>query len=163
MAHRGRESADEALALAIAGGQTLRDAAASAGLSERTARRRWDDDAFRRRVAEMRGEMVNRALGQLADGSTEAAATLRSLLADGTPPAVRLGAARALLELGSKLRESVELANRVDELERLLNGGDHDLENPREPVAGSGQEATHHPAGQAENPTPNGPGMGNGR
>jgi hypothetical protein len=40
MAGGGRRNADEALALALAGGQTLRDAAAAAGVAERTATRR---------------------------------------------------------------------------------------------------------------------------
>jgi hypothetical protein len=87
------------------------------GLSERTATRRWGDPAFRRRVAELRGEMVARSLGRMADGMAEAADVLRALLDAGTPPAVRLGAARALLELGVKLRESVELEERLRTLE----------------------------------------------
>jgi len=39
---------------------------------------------------------------------------------DSTPPAVRLGAARAILEMGMKLREIVELETRMDELEALV-------------------------------------------
>ena len=117
MAHRGRRNADEALALAVASGQTLRDAAAANGIGERTATRRRADAAFRRRVAELRGDMVGRALGKMADGMADAADVLRQLLAAGTPPAVRLGAARSLLERGTKLRESVELETRLAELE----------------------------------------------
>jgi hypothetical protein len=48
----------------------------------------------------------------------EAADVLRQLLDAQTPPAVRLGACRALLELAVKLRESVELEERVAALER---------------------------------------------
>lgn len=117
MAHRGRQNADDALALALASGRTLRDAAAAAGVAERTATRRWADPAFRRRVAGLRADMVGRALGHLADGMSEAADVLRQLLAAGTPPAVRLGACRALLELGVRLRESVELEERLRALE----------------------------------------------
>jgi len=117
VAHRGRRNADEALALAVASGQTLRDAAAANGIGERTATRRRADAAFRRRVAELRGDMVGRALGKMADGMADAADVLRQLLAAGTPPAVRLGAARSLLERGTKLRESVELETRLAELE----------------------------------------------
>lgn len=120
MAHRGRQNADEAFALAVAAGQTLRDAAAAAGIGERTATRRWADLAFRQRVGELRGEMVSRALGKLADGMAEAGDVLRQLLAEPIPPAVRLGAARALLELGVKLRESVELEQRLATLEKRL-------------------------------------------
>jgi len=118
VAHRGRRNADEALAVALAAGHTLRAAAGLAGIGERTATRRWADAAFRQRVGELRGELVQRSLGRLADGMAEAADVLRQLLGAETPPAVRLGAARSLLELGVRLRESVELEERVCELER---------------------------------------------
>jgi hypothetical protein len=123
VAGNGRRNADEALAVALAAEQTLRDAAAAVGLSERTATRRWADAAFRRHVAELRGEMVARSLGRLADGMAEAADVLRRLLASKNER-VRLGAARTLLEWGVKLRESVELEERLRALEeRLSNGG----------------------------------------
>jgi hypothetical protein len=117
MAAFGRGKGDDALALALAAGRTLRDAAAGAGIGERTAARRRADPGFRRRVDELRADLVARALGRLADGMTEAADVLRALLAAGTPPAVRLGAARSLLELGCRLRESVELEARLTALE----------------------------------------------
>jgi hypothetical protein len=115
MATNGRNN--DALALALAAGDSIAAAAAKAGMGERTAYRRLADPDFRRRVAELRAEMIGRALGKLADGMTEAADVLRQLLAGQTPPAVRLGAARSILELGVKLRESVELEQRVAALE----------------------------------------------
>src|SRR5262245_33167553 len=63
-----RRNADHALALALAGGKTLRDAAAAVGVGERTVRRRWADQAFRRRVSELQQEMVGRCLGRMTDG-----------------------------------------------------------------------------------------------
>lgn len=117
MAGFGRQG--ERLALALASGATLQRAAALAGTSERTAARRWADVAFRTRVNELRGEMVNRALGRLARNMTKAAGTLRQLL-DAEHENVRLGAARALLEMGTKLRESVELEQRLAALEQRL-------------------------------------------
>ncbi len=125
MAHRGRRNADEALALALATGHTLRAAAEATGIGERTATRRAADPAFRRRVGELRSEMVTRALGKMADGMGDAAGKLRELLT-AESESVRLGAARALLELGTKLRESVELADKIDELERLLKGNNNE-------------------------------------
>jgi hypothetical protein len=116
MAAGGRKNADDALAIALASGLTVEDAARQAGLSERTAYRRLAVPGYRQRVAEARGEMVARALGRLADGMTAAADTLRQLLA-ASGDNVKLGAARALLELGVKLRESVELERRLADLE----------------------------------------------
>jgi HEAT repeat protein len=63
--------------------------------------------------------MMQRSLGRMADGMTEAADVLRKLLA-AESESVRLGAARSLLELGVRLRDSVELEERVRELERQL-------------------------------------------
>jgi hypothetical protein len=119
MAGSGRRNADGALALVLATGQTVRDAAVAAGVGERTAPRRWADPAFRRRVADLRGDMVQRSLGRLSDGMAEAADVLRQLL-KAEADTVKLGAARSLMELGAKLREVVELTSKVDELERLL-------------------------------------------
>jgi hypothetical protein len=121
MAENGRrKKGDAAFLLALAAGQTVRDAARSAGIGERTATRRVADPKFRHHVGELRSEMVARALGKMADGMAEAAETLRALLAPGTRPAVRLGAAKALLELGVRLRESIELEGRLADLERRL-------------------------------------------
>jgi len=116
VAHRGRENADEALIAALASGQTVQDAAKTAGVSARTAHRRLDDPAFARRVTEARSEMVKRAVGQLAEASAEAVTTLRALLRAESETA-RLGAARSILELGSRLRESTELEERLSALE----------------------------------------------
>src|SRR5262249_42718410 len=56
-AENGRRRGDNALLLALASGQTVRDAARLAGIGERTATRRLADPAYRRRVAELRAEI----------------------------------------------------------------------------------------------------------
>lgn len=117
MAGQGRQNADEALAMQLAAGKTIRDAAEAVGVAERTAGRRWADPEFRQLVSQLRGEMVGRAVGELADGMTEAAKTLRRLLTCDTSPATQLGAARSLLEIGVKARESLELEERIRVLE----------------------------------------------
>ncbi|MHB1423626.1 MAG: hypothetical protein ACYC3I_10620 [Gemmataceae bacterium] len=119
MAENGRPNRDDALMLALAIGSSIRDAARAAGIGERTATRRMADADFRRGVADLRSEMVSRALGRMADGMADAADRLRQLLAANSE-AVQLGACRALLELGVKLRESVELEQRLDALEEHL-------------------------------------------
>jgi hypothetical protein len=121
MADNGRRKGDDALLLALASGKTLREAARAAGIGERTATRRLADPEFRRRITELRTEMVSRALGTMADGMSEAAQTLRSLL-KAQSESVRLGACRALLELGVNLREVVELEERFAALELRTEG-----------------------------------------
>jgi hypothetical protein len=130
MAENGRRKGDDALLLALASGQTVRDAAHAAGVGERTATRRLSDPTFRQRVAEFRAEMVGRATGRLADGMTAAADTLRQLLsAEGA--SVRLAAARAILELANRLRQDVDLEQRLLAVEqRLLALRENDESRP---------------------------------
>jgi hypothetical protein len=99
MARCGRQNADEALALALAAGQTLHAAAINVGVSERTAARRWATPAFRLRVSQLRGELIERGLGRLAESMAAAGDVLRNLF-DAESESVRLGAARSVLELG---------------------------------------------------------------
>lgn len=89
-----RETGDVALALHLARGESVAAAAGAAGMSELSAYRRLEDEAFRRRVSELRSEMLDRAVGKLADAATEAAQTLRDLLGADSETG-RLGAARA--------------------------------------------------------------------
>jgi hypothetical protein len=121
VAHRGRETADAALIAALAGGATVQDAAKAAGVSPRTAHRRLDDRAFKIRVQAARAELVEHAVGILAKASTAAAVTLAQLLDKNIAPSTRLAAARAILELGSKLRETQELGDRIAALEERVD------------------------------------------
>src|SRR5262245_56416408 len=122
-AGHARSRADEALALALASGATVPEAALQARVSVRTVFRRLADPAFRGRIQAHRDRMTDAALGKLTSTLTAAADTLKDLLST-EAPAVRLGAAKALLELGGiRLRESLELAERVAELERAPSQG----------------------------------------
>jgi hypothetical protein len=56
----------------------------------------------------------------MADGMAAAAKTLRKLL-KADADTVKLGAARSILELGNKLREAVELEQRLAALEARAN------------------------------------------
>jgi transposase-like protein len=116
VAGSGRKNADPALIVALAGGCTVEDAARQVGVGETTIYRRLAEPEFRQQVDEARREMLTRAVGKLADAGTEAATTLRLLLT-AESETVRLGACRAILELGAKLRESEELERRIAAVE----------------------------------------------
>jgi len=117
VAQRGKKIQDERLLLALACGVTVEAAAQAAGLSKRTAYRRLEAPSFCQRLQQVRGEMVQRTSGMLTAAAGESVKALLALVKEGTPPAVRLGAARALLELGMKLREQADLEQRLAALE----------------------------------------------
>ena len=125
MAENGRRKGDDALLLALATGLTVRDAARSAGVGERTATRRLANLSFRRRVAEARAEMVGRALGRMADGMAEAADTLRGLLRAATA-----AGGASLDDLAARLDA---LSERLERLERQLTPREAAREDEGEP------------------------------
>jgi hypothetical protein len=106
-AENGRRKGEGALLLALAAGHTIRDAARMADIGERTAGRRMADPAFRKKLSDLRTELIERAADKLADATADAVATLHNLLsAEGD--SVRLGAAKAILDLATKVRDNVE-------------------------------------------------------
>jgi hypothetical protein len=121
MAHDGRKKADETLQTALACGATVENAARTAGVSPATVYRRLNDSGFQKKVQEIRSDMVRRTAGGLTAAGLEFVKTLLELSKPPAPYAVRLGAARAGLELGAKLRESADLEQRVQEIEERLN------------------------------------------
>ena len=124
MAHKGRKNADAVVQLALACGSTVENAAAKAGITARTVYRRLKDPKFKQRVDELRADMVQRTAGMLTAASGESVKTLLALVHDPTtPPAVRLGASRTTIGLAVKLRDSVDLAERIAALEAQINAG----------------------------------------
>jgi hypothetical protein len=113
------ETADDVLALALARGATRQEAGRIAGVSERTVYLRLADATFRLRVAEFRRAMIDGAIGKLATIADKAADVLGKLL-DETAPSIRLRAASSVLEQLTRMREHVELSERLEELERHL-------------------------------------------
>lgn len=119
MAGCGRKNADDLLAAALAAGKTIKDAAAEAGIGERTARRRMESPEFQARIAELRNEMVQAAARTLAAKMGRAAEVLGNLL-DDPDPARRMKAAVHLLRLGIQCTEVADLAQRLVDLETEL-------------------------------------------
>jgi hypothetical protein len=112
-----RKKNEDTLLLALACGATVDAAARQCDVAERTVYRRLHDPAFRARLQDLRTDMVRRTAGMLTAAASTAVTTLLSLQKDSVPPAVRLGAARAVLELGVKVRELADLEARIAALE----------------------------------------------
>ena len=108
----------ELLAVAVAGGQTVKAAAESYSCSERQGYRISATTEFRKRVSEIRAEMTNAAVGELSAAASEAVACIRELLASTNEPSVRLNAAKAILNALGPMSELGELRERLATLEQ---------------------------------------------
>jgi hypothetical protein len=113
-----KKAADAALVVHLASGVSPATAAKLAGISEATCYRRLADEAFRQRVDAARSSFWERALGILSKGATESATALRKLLhsEDGR---LQLQAAKIVLEQGIKVRDQVDISQRIAALEKL--------------------------------------------
>lgn len=117
---RSRRRVQDEVAIAALGARmSHEEAAARAGMSSRTLRRRLENQDFVRRVAEARERGLQRALAELDSGLEEALVAARELVRPGNQPSVRLKAAQVLLS-GSKLRE-LEIEHRLVEVERAVD------------------------------------------
>lgn len=105
--------------MALAAGKSASEAARELGVSLSTVQRRMADPDFRKFVADLRNQMLERALNRVTDNLTRAADTLVGLL-EHDNPVYRLRAARSLLTLGLKLHEAVELTDRMRQVEEEL-------------------------------------------
>ena len=122
MADKGRlprRKGEAVLVAALAGGRSIRAAAAAAHVGERSVYRRMQNVAFRAEVGRIRHAMIDRAVAKLAALSVKAAQTLARLLT-AESEGVRRSAAVAILDSLTKLRTAGELEERLERLERAL-------------------------------------------
>ena len=130
---KGRRRADDALILALACGATVEAAARQADVSESTVYRRLKETSFSNQLHQARSDMVKRASSMLTASAMESVKTLLDLQKPTQPPAVRLGAARSVLEIGIKLRQMVELEQDMVHLQEVIVElqGNVNARNPR--------------------------------
>jgi DNA-binding MurR/RpiR family transcriptional regulator len=123
MPQHGRRKADKVLLAALGCGATIEVAAHKAGVSVATVYRRLQDSEFKKGLQKFQSDMVQRSASTLTAATTEAIKTLLSLQQTSNPPAVRLGSARSIIELGTKLRETADLEQRIAALEQKQEAG----------------------------------------
>ena len=107
------------LAIALASGGSISEVAAQAGIERSTIYRKLENPAFARQVAEFRDRLIGTALGRIADAMTRGADVLAQML-ESPQDHIRIRAARALISLGLRLRDSVDLTARMREVESEL-------------------------------------------
>jgi hypothetical protein len=76
------------------------------------------DAEFCKKLEQTKADMVQRTSNMMTASGMESAKTLLELPKPTAPFSVRLGAARAMLEIGMKVRETVELEVRLAALEQ---------------------------------------------
>lgn len=116
---RPEDDKDIVLAVAIACGQTQETAAKAAGVCRTTVARKVTDPAFRAMVSALRRQAVDRALGVLSNGCSDAAAQLILIASNGETESNRLKASVAVLELAAKYGDRADMEERVRQLEEL--------------------------------------------
>jgi transcriptional regulator with XRE-family HTH domain len=116
------EVGDAALVAALLAGGSYEDAARATGCSRSTVARRMRDAAFRDQLDALRREVLARAADILAAQSVASVEALAQLRDDtALPPSVRARAARDLLDLAVRYRDSSELAARIAAIEDVLD------------------------------------------
>jgi hypothetical protein len=109
----------ERVALLLASGRTIKEAAAECRVGERTVHTWLGDPDFRGMVSDLQGRLLIEAVGRLSEASGRAVETLVALLQDASSQ-IRLRAAVAVLDQTMKARERIELEERLARLEQLV-------------------------------------------
>jgi molybdenum-dependent DNA-binding transcriptional regulator ModE len=124
MAKNGDVSAakSDRLALGVAGGMSLKQAAATAKIPYRTAWRLAQAATFKGRVNELRNEFVTQSLGRLTISMSRATITLVNLL-HSADERVQLSAASRIIDHALAVRQAAEIEQRLAEIEQQLADG----------------------------------------
>ena len=113
----------DALAVAVARGQSVSAAARSLGLQERNARRISTTVEFKNQVKDIRASVISQSVGALGVVAVKAISVLRHLL-EYEDEDIKLKASKELLANMLAVREHADLSARIDalEAERGTNG-----------------------------------------
>ena len=113
-AHGKRAARDALIVTALGSGLSYTEAAEAAGVSRVTVARRMRDVEFRAEVAAERDRVTDELRGRLLAAGPTAITTLGELAEGARTEAVRLGAARALLELALRHRPGADAPTRAE-------------------------------------------------
>ena len=115
---------NRAIEVLVAGG-TIEDAAEAAGRAPRTIRRWLTDDEFAGELERARRQVIDRITNRLAGAALEAVEVLIEIIAAPAstsvrPAYVRLGAAKAALDLLPRYSVDGQILRRIERLEAEL-------------------------------------------
>jgi hypothetical protein len=118
-----RSRLEDAAIVALLACPTLEAAAGRAGVAPATLRRWLAEDGFRQRYRQARRQLLEQAVAGLQQAAGEAVAVLAAIAGDATQPAgVRVSAARTIIDQAFRGSELLDLAARIEQLERAQDG-----------------------------------------
>ena len=107
-----------AFVAALASGLSHADAAATVGVTKRTASRYMAEPAIRAALGQAQADALGDVTRRMNAGSSEALDVLRDVMHDAkVPPGVRVRAAHGWLEASYKARELLGIEQRLEALE----------------------------------------------
>jgi transposase-like protein len=135
----------EAAIAALLSEKTVAEAAAKAGVGEKTLRTWLKKPSFAKAFADARQVVLSQTVTQLLQATEEAVETLKDEL-DGEKGSDRIKAAIAILDRAVKGVEQLDLAGQIGELRReieeLKRHGHSNLAPGSEPIEGEAGDAT---------------------
>ena len=111
----------EKIIVALLTQPTVKEAASSVNVSERTIYRMLKEDGFQEEYRSAKREVVGQAIARLQQISSEAADALREVYMDkGNPASSRVSAAKCVLEMSLRALELEQLEERIEALEERI-------------------------------------------
>lgn len=108
---------------ALLSSDTRTEAAAKAGIADRTLRGYLADESFSAEYKQRKRQLVNDATKQIQESYQSAISALRDIVGrKESSESARISAARALLEYGLKFAEVSDIMERLESLERMVEG-----------------------------------------
>ncbi len=124
MAASKRERLGDSVALALARGSTVAEAARTCGVAESTVHRWLKEEPFRSQIRQLRGSILGPGIGRALDEvlkSVETFTKVRDM--EQADPRVRLDAAKALIDTALKGRQHLDWEDRWKALEAATDAG----------------------------------------
>jgi hypothetical protein len=116
-----RKNSRDIAALALACGETVSEAARKARVAARTVYRWQKEPDFCEKITQARTAMYDAALGRFTEGLVGSALTIRHLSLKAKSEAVRLAAARSIVDSVTKLRDLAEVVAQIRVLQEQVN------------------------------------------
>lgn len=112
---------NENIIIALATSSTIRDAAAKAGVSEKTIYQRLKDADFKRAYTDFKKALIEQSATALSLELSNAVRAMGDIVTDeSVPAAVRLQAADAIIKDTLRMREHIQLTDDVERLKAMV-------------------------------------------